>query len=65
MADEGIFQKRSTYGMLFLILFAAGVTAIILLAYIKTITVISDLENSPAYATRQSLLRDGVKQNKK
>ena len=63
--SQGIFEKRSTHGMLFFTLFAAGAAAVVLLAYIKTIAAISDLENSPDYATRQSLLRDEVRDVKK
>ena len=62
---EGIFQKQSTHGMLFFTLFAAGAAAVILLAYLKTVTVITDLQDSPEYATRQSLLDEGTRNSKK
>ena len=65
MMSEGVFERQSTHGMLFLTVFAAGAAAVILLAYIKTVAVISDLQDSPDYATCQSLLHEGARHNNK
>ena len=65
MISEDIFQRQPTHGMLFLTVFAAGAMAVILIAYIKTVAVISDLQNFSEYATRQSLLREGARDSKK
>ena len=47
--------------MFIFVVFVLGITALVLVVYIKTISAISELQDSPVYVTRQKLLNEGRK----
>ena len=47
--------------MFIFVVFVLGMTALVLIVYINTISVISGLQESPAYKTRQALLNERIR----